>query len=63
MLRSWDHDPFDDVRDLIRGARPDGHGRGFGVDLNSGRCTTTVPRSNGPTFAAVTETIEKGAPW
>ena len=30
--------------------------------MNSGRWTTTVPRSNGPTFAAVTDTIENGAP-
>ena len=24
---------------------------------------TTVPRSNGPTFALVIDTIERGAPW
>ena len=28
-----DHDPFDDVRDLVGGAGGDRHGRGFGVDL------------------------------
>ena len=28
----------------------------------SGRCTTTVPRSNGPTFAEVIAAIENGAP-
>ena len=28
-----DHDPVDDVRDLVRGAGGDGDVRGIGVDL------------------------------
>ena len=31
--------------------------------MSSAKRITTVPRSNGPTFAAVTETTDSGAPW
>ena len=30
--------------------------------MSSGRCITTVPRSNGPTCALVIDTTENGAP-
>ena len=31
--------------------------------MSSAKRITTVPRSNGPTFAEVIETIDSGAPW
>ena len=31
--------------------------------MSNAKRITTVPRSNGPTFAEVIDTIDSGAPW
>ena len=54
-----DDDAFDDVGNLIGGAEGIVTAAVSGL-MSRGKWITTVPKSNGPTWALVIETTEKG---